>query len=58
MILIIKGNNVSPLTKIKKTQENIDKTKQAKKDGTYYTAYHMDSYNTDAELKAYYADDG
>lgn len=58
MILIIKGDNVSTPTKIKKTRENIDKTNQAKEDGTYYTAYHMDSYNVAAGLKAYYADDG
>lgn len=56
--VIKKGGNVSVPAEIKKSQESIDKTNQAKKDGSYYTAFHMDSYDAVAGLKVYYAADG
>lgn len=55
---IIKGGQSSQENIIELPEEINAKLDAAKKDGTYYTAYHGDMPNPVKGLKVYYADDG
>lgn len=55
---IINGGQSSQENIIELPEEINDKLDAAKKDGTYYTAYHGDMPNPVKGLKVYYADDG
>lgn len=56
--IIDKGGIARNKTEISISPEIEQKILQAKKDGTYYTAYHAESIKPIKGLKVYYADDG